>query len=184
MSHGVREPRVGYALEARPMTAQEFLIWDETQTLKHEFVRGEVFAMTGGVDRNNTVAINLLVTLRQHLRGTPCRVYGSDVKLRVEAADCFFYPDLMVTCSAADLASRLIKREPVLVVEVLSAEYLMVDVERRHCDLHRKGPDGLWVLHPSGPDDAVRLASLELVVQAAELWADLEPDAPDAAEAT
>ena len=204
MSHGVREPRVGYALEARPMTAQEFLIWDETQTLKHEFVRGEVFAMTGGVDRNNTVAINLLVTLRQHLRGTPCRVYGSDVKLRVEAADCFFYPDLMVTCSAADLASRLIKREPVLVVEVLSpstaafdrgekfadyrqltslAEYLMVDVERRHCDLHRKGPDGLWVLHPSGPDDAVRLASLELVVQAAELWADLEPDAPDAAEA-
>jgi len=202
MSLGVREPRVGYALETRPMTAEEFLLWDETQTIKHEFVRGEVFAMTGGVDRNNTVAGNLYMLLRQHLRGTPCRVYGSDVKLRVEAADCFFYPDLMVTCSAADLTSRLIKREPVLVVEVLSpstaafdrgekfadyrqltslAEYLMVDVERRHCDLHRKGPDGLWVLHPSGPEDAVHLASLDLVVQAAELWADLEPDAPAAA---
>ena len=202
MSLGVREPRVGCALETRPMTAEEFLIWDETQTLKHEFVRGEVFAMTGGVDRNYTVALNLALALRQHLRGTPCRVYGSDVKLRVEAADCFFYPDLMVTCSATDLGQRLIKREPVLVVEVLSpstaafdrgekfadyrqlpslAEYLMVDVERRRCDLHRKGADGLWVLHPSGPDDAVRLASLDLVVEAAELWADLEPDAPDAA---
>lgn len=201
MSLGVREPRVGYALETRPMTAEEFLIWDETQTLKHEFVRGEVFAMTGGVDRNYTVALNLALALRQHLRGTPCRVYGSDVKLRVEAADCFFYPDLMVTCSATDLGQRLIKREPVLVVEVLSpstaafdrgekfadyrqlpslAEYLMVDVERRRCDLHRKGADGLWVLHPSGPEDAVRLASLDLVVEAAELWADLEPDAPDA----
>lgn len=195
------EPRVGYALETRPMTAEEFLAWEEAQPAKHEFVRGEVFAMTGGIDRHNTVAINLLVKLRQHLRGTPCRVYASDVKLRVEAADCFFYPDLMVTCSAADLASRSFKREPVLVVEVLSpstaafdrgakfteyrrlpslAEYLLVDVERLHCDLYRKGADGLWVLHPSGPDEAVRLASLDLVVEAGELWADLEPDEPEA----
>jgi Uma2 family endonuclease len=107
----------------------------------------------------------------------------------------------MVTCSAADLADRLVKREPVLVAEVLSpstaafdrgdkfadyrrlpslAEYLIVDVERRRCDLYRKGADGLWVLHPSGPDDAVKLASVDLVVEAAELWADLEPDAPAA----
>lgn len=191
---------MGYALETRPMTAEEFLVWEETQTIKHEFIRGEVFAMVGGVDRNYTVALNLAILLRQHLRGTPCRVYGSDVKLRVDAADCFFYPDLMVTCSAADLRQRLIKREPVLVVEVLSpstsgydrgekfadyrelpslAEYLLVDVERRRCDLHRKGTDGLWVLHPSGPDDAVRLASIDLVVESAELWADLEPDAPE-----
>jgi Uma2 family endonuclease len=184
------------------MTAQEFPAWDETQTIKYEFVRGDVFAMTGRVDRNHTVAINLLVRLRQHLRGTPCRVDGSDVKLRVEAADCLFYPDLMVTCSAADLADRRIKREPVLVVEVPSpstagfdrgakfadyrrlpslAEVLLVDVERLQCDLYRKGADGLWVLHPSGPDEAVRLASADLIVEAAELWADLEPDTPAAA---
>jgi hypothetical protein len=43
------EPRVGYALETRPMTAQEFLVWDETQALKHEFIRGEVYAMVGGI---------------------------------------------------------------------------------------------------------------------------------------
>lgn len=192
---------MGHALENRPMTAAEFLAWEAAQTIKYEFVRGEVFATTGGVDRNWTVALNLAIRLRQHLRGTPCRIYGSDVKLRVEAADCCFYPDLMVTCSAADLADRLIKREPVLVVEVLSPstagydrgakfadyrqlptlkEYLLVDVDRRQCDLYRKGADGLWVLHPSGPDDAVRLASVDMVVEAADLWADLEPDAPDA----
>jgi Uma2 family endonuclease len=60
-------------------------------------------------------------------------------------------------------------------------EYLMVDVERRQCDLHRRGDDGLWELHPCGPDDPLRLASVELVVGATELWADLEPDAPAAA---
>src|SRR5574340_1145856 len=199
MDNAVEEPRVGYALGKQRMSAAEFLAWDEAQTVRHEFVRGEVFAMTGGVDRNNTVALNLALALKQHLRGTPCRIYSHDIKLRVESADCFFYPDLMVTCSAADLADRLIKREPVLVVEVLSpstasfdrgekfaayralptlAEYLLVDVERRCCDLYRKGADGLWVLHPGGPDDALALTSVGLSVAAAALWADLEPDTP------
>ena len=83
---------MGYALEPRPMSAAEYLTWEENQPLKHEFVRGEVLAMTGGVDRNNTVAINLMVLPRLHLRGKTCRVYGSDVKLRVEAVDCFTTP--------------------------------------------------------------------------------------------
>jgi Uma2 family endonuclease len=106
----------------------------------------------------------------------------------------------MVTCSAADLGDRLIKREPVLVVEVLSpltaafdrgdkfadyrllptlAEYLLVDVDRQRCDFYRKGADGLWVLHPAGPTDALHLASVDLLIPADALWADLEPE-PDA----
>ena len=111
---------MGPPLPNASMTAAEFLAWDEQQTLKREFVRGEVFAMSGGEDRNNTVAGNLYTALRQHLAGSPCRVYQADIKLRVEAADCYFYPDVMVTCSRADAASRLIKRDAVLVVEVLS----------------------------------------------------------------
>ena len=193
---------MGQALARQRMTAEEFLAWDAAQALRHEFVRGEVFLMAGGEDRNNTVALNLVVTLRQHLRSGPCRVYASDVKLRVETADCFFYPDLMVTCSSADATDRLIKREPVLVVEVLSpstaafdrgdkfaayrtlpslAEYLLVDVEHRRCDLYRKGSDGLWVLHPSASGEGVTLASVGLAVGGEALWADLEPEAPAAA---
>lgn len=178
------------------MTAAEFLLWDETQADRHEFVRGEIFMMPGGIDRNSTVALNLVVALRPHLGGSPCHVYASDVKLRIEAADCFFYPDLMVTCSPADLDSRKFKHEPLLVVEVLSpstaafdrgdkfadyrqlpslAEYLLVDVDRQRCDLYRKGADGLWVLHPSGPTEALHLASVDLRITPDALWADLEP---------
>lgn len=204
MSLMVSEQPVGYALEKRRMTAAEFLAWEQTQPVRHEFVRGEIFMMTGGVDRNNTVAGNLYIALREQLRGSPCRVYASDVKLRVEAADCYFYPDLMVTCSAADLADRLVKREPVLVVEVLSpstaafdrgdkfadyralpslAEYLLVDADRQRCELYRKGADGLWVLHPGAVGQGVQLASVDLVVTGEALWADLEPaaDAPGTA---
>jgi Uma2 family endonuclease len=199
------EPRVGYALEKRRMTAAEFLDWENAHAERHEFVRGEVFLMTGGRDLNNTVTLNLAMALRQHLKGSPCRVYAADIKLRVDAADCFFYPDLMVTCSQADLADRLVKREPVLVVEVLSpstaafdrgdkftdyralpslAEYLLVDVDRRRCDLYRKGSDGLWVLHPVASDQTLTLASVALQVPPADLWADLEPSDDGGAAAT
>ncbi len=187
---------MGYALENRPMTAEQFLAWDQTQTVRHEFVRGEVFMMVGGTDFNNTVTLNLALALRKHLGGSRCRVYANDVKLRIESADCYFYPDLMVTCSPADAAQRLIKREPVLVVEVLSpstasfdrgdkfaeyrrlpglAEYLLVDAARRRCDLYRKGADGLWVLHPSGATEPVHLASVDFSLSPEALWADLEP---------
>ena len=193
-----------YALKQQPMTAEEFLAWDETQPERYEFVRGEVFMMTGGRDRNNSVMLNLAIALRQHLRGSPCRVYANDIKLRVEAANCYFYPDLMVTCSSTDLGDRLIKREPVLVVEVLSpstaafdrgdkfadyrqlpalAEYLLVDVDRLRCDLYRKGADGLWVLHPVDETQTLHLASVSLDIAPDALWADLEPagDGPTAA---
>ena len=154
---------MGLPLPNALMTAAEFLVWDEHETVKREFVRGEVFAMSGGQDRNNTVAMNLIMALRPHLRGSACRAYIADIKLRVEAANCYFYPAVMVTCSRADAASRLIKRDAVLVVEVLSpstsaydrgdkfadyraleslAEYLLVDVDKRRCDLYRKGADG------------------------------------------
>ena len=192
---------MGLPLPNPLMSAAEFLAWDETQTLRREFVRGEVFAMAGGEDRNNTVAGNLYVALRAHLGGSSCRAYMGDVKLRVEASDCYFYPDVMVTCSAADAASRLIKREAVLVVEVLSPstsaydrgdkfadyralptlrEYLLVDVDKQRCDLYRLGADGLWVLHPTQGDEPLVLVSVGLTVAPAVLWADLEPIEPAA----
>ena len=203
MSLIASEATVAYALHQQPMTAADFLTWDAGQTTKHEFVRGEVFAMAGGEDRNATVALNIAIALRQHLSGSPCRVYGSDVKLRVEAADCFFYPDVMVTCSATDLQDRLVKREPSLVVEVLSPataaydrgakfasyrmlpalqEYLLVDIDARRCDLFRKqASDGLWVLHPTAAEEPLQLASMALSITPAALWADLEPPAGDGA---
>lgn len=182
------------------MSAQDFLAWDETQTVRHEFVAGEVFAMAGAGEAHVTAAGNVYLLLRQHLAGTPCRTFITDMKLRVDAADAVFYPDVMVTCSAADAADPLVKREPVLLVEVLSPataaydrgdkfaayrklpslrEYLLVDTDSRRCDLYRKGGDGLWVLHPFEPGQAVTLASVELELSAATLWDEVpDPAAP------
>jgi Uma2 family endonuclease len=190
----LRSHRMGHAALQLPMSASEFLAWDATQTVKREFVRGEVFAMAGASEAHVTLMLNVAMALRHHLSGTPCRTFTSDMKLRVEAADAYFYPDVMVTCSATDAAQPLIKREPVLVVEVLSPstagydrggkfaayrllpslrEYVLIDPGSRRCDVYRLGADGLWVLHPVEPHGDVGLASVELVVAGAVLWAEV-----------
>jgi Uma2 family endonuclease len=180
-------------------TADEYLAWERAQPERHEYIDGEVFAMAGGEDRNATVAGNLYIAVRQHLRGGPCHAYVGEVRLHVEASNAYFYPDLMVTCDPVDATSRLAKSAPLLVVEVLSPstgaydrgdkfahyrgipslqEYVLIDINRRATDVYRKGMDGLWVLHPFVGEQAVELASVALTVTAAELFADLEGEAP------
>lgn len=68
-----------------------------------------------------TLTLNLGELLHMHLKGIPCRVYISDMKLlRVPEADAFFYPDVMVTCDARNRDTDMFKQLPVLIVEVLS----------------------------------------------------------------
>lgn len=185
---------MGQAAEKPVFTANDYLAWEPAQLDRHEYLDGEVFAMAGAEDRHVTVAGNLFIALRQHLSGSPCRTYISDMRLHVAAANSYFYPDVMVTCSALDQTSALVKTEPKLIVEVLSPstaaydrgvkfshyrklpsleEYVLVDLDSRSTDVYRKGADGLWVLHPFAASEAVSLASVALTVSAAQLFADV-----------
>ncbi len=104
----------------RHVGIDEYLRDEELSDLRHEFVDGAVFAMTGASDRHNDLVGSLYVALRSQLR-PPCRVYMIDLKLKVQLQKqtSFYYPDLMVTCSARDTASHW-KSEPSLLIEVLS----------------------------------------------------------------
>lgn len=175
-------------------TSVDYLAWEAGQSQRHEFLDGEVFAMAGAEDRHVTVAGNLYIALRQHLSGSPCRTYMSDMRLHVAAANSYFYPDVLVTCSALDLVSAMVKTEPKLIAEVLSPgtaaydrgvkfshyrslasleEYVLIDLDTRSTDCYRKGADGLWVLHPFARDESVSLASVALELSAAQLFADV-----------
>ena len=100
------------------MTLNEFLAWEALQPERHEFVDGDIFAMSGAEERHVTTTLNVAMALRQHLVGGPCRALMLDMKLQVD--ERIFYPDVLVTCSPADRQQSLVKREPVLIVEVLS----------------------------------------------------------------
>ena len=185
---------MGHAAQKPVFTAAEYLAWEAGQTERHEFVDGEVFAMAGAEDRHVTVALNLAFALRQHLTGSPCRTYMSDMKLNVAAANQYFYPDVLVTCSPLDQANATVKSEPKLIVEVLSPstaaydrglkfgyyralpslqEYVLVDLDTRSTDCYRKGADGLWVLHPFAKGEPMLLASVALEMTAAQLFAEV-----------
>lgn len=179
------------AVQKPVFDAQTYLEWEAGQEEKHEYHRGEVFAMAGASDAHVTIAGNLYMALRQHLRGKPCGVYISDMKLRVAADDAFYYPDVFVSCSADDRAQRLYKSEPLLVAEVLSAstaafdrgykfasyrklgslrEYLLIDSERESADLFTRDAQGRWVLDAVTPGGVVRLDSVALELPLEQLY--------------
>ena len=185
---------MGSAVQPPVYTTAEYLAWEAAQSERHEFLDGEVFAIAGAEDRHVTVAMNLAFALRQHLAGSACRTYMSDMRLHVAAAKSYFYPDVLVTCSALDLGSALVKSEPKSIAEILSLataacdrglkfghyrmlasleEYLLIDLDTRATDCYRKGADGLWVLHPFARGQSLVLASVALELTAAQLFAEV-----------
>ena len=111
---------MGQGVQHPVFSAADYLAWESVQLERHEFLDGEVSAMAGVEDRKVRTADNLYIPLRQHLRGGPCRTCMSDMRLHLSAANGYFYPDALVTCSALDLGSALVKTEPRLIAEVLS----------------------------------------------------------------
>ena len=180
-----------------PFNFADYLAWEDGQLEKHEFVRGEFFAMAGAKRAHVTVSLNLASTFKTHLRGTTCRAYMADVKLRVEAADSGFYPDVMVSCDARDHAADLYLSHAVLVVEVLSEntaaydrgdkfadyrklpslqEYAIVDIAARRVECFRRNADNHWVLYDFTGDGECEFASIGLSMPLAAVFEDVETE--------
>ena len=172
---------------------EDYLLWEQQQLQRHEFIRGEVFAMAGGTDLHNEVSLNCAILLRQHLRGSSCRVYMADVKVRVEKANCSLYPDLLVTCAESDHDDRYLKRSPLLIIEVLSPstaafdlgekfaiyqqldslqEYVLVDPGRVRIQVYRR-QDQQWIMDSIGANELLRLNSIGLECPITTVYQDL-----------
>jgi Uma2 family endonuclease len=113
-----------------PMTVAEFLAWEETQELRWEFDGFAPVAMTGGTVAHEIIQNNLVIALSARLRGTPCRAFGSNLKIRV--AERIRYPDAFVACTPLNPRDTVCT-DPVVVFEVLSASTARIDrVEKMH----------------------------------------------------
>src|SRR3954454_16877082 len=82
------------------ISVEEYLAGELTSPLKHEYLGGVVYAMAGARNAHNLIATNTLVALGARLRGTPCRPYNSDpkVRLRLPTQGRFYYPDVSIIC--------------------------------------------------------------------------------------
>lgn len=185
------------ALAQQKMTLEEFLAWEEQQPERHEYFRGEVFAMVGGRRTHERIIANLVRRMGNHLDASPCQVFGAGLKLEI-ADNTILYPDLMVTCDRADLSAATAIHAPILVIEVLSPstqsydrsqkfalyrrlaslqEYILVDPETRRIDGFRRRADGRWVLHDMSQDEVMDCASVGCKVALADIFQGLEPEA-------
>ena len=177
------------------LSPDEYLDGEKQAEVKHEFVAGQVYAMAGAGDAHTTVSLNLASLLRAHVRGGPCRVFMADMKLRVELADAYYYPDVMVTCDARDREDEYFKRHPSLVVEVLSRstaardrglkfahyrglpelqEYVLIDPKRLSVEVFRRDQNGRWVLFPREEPGEVEFASLGFRCSTDAIYEDVE----------
>ncbi|MFK0735366.1 MAG: Uma2 family endonuclease [Gloeotrichia echinulata GP01] len=147
-------------------TPAEYLQMEENSPIKHEYIDGYIYAMAGALDPHVTIAGNLFALLRNHVRGSGCRVYITDMKARIESLNRFYYPDVMVTCDQRDQETPGYKRFPCLIVEVLSnsteafdrgdkfidyqnietlQEYVLINSKRQRIECFRRNNEGLWL---------------------------------------
>ncbi len=164
------------------ISPEEYLKLEELSPLKHEYIQGEVYAMAGASDAHVTIGVNLVTLLRNHVRGSGCRVYMSDMKARIESKNIYYYPDVMVTCDGRDKAFQSFKRHPCLIVEVLSngtegfdrgdkfadyqeletlQEYVLISQKRERVECFRRNAEGLWVLYSYTQGSEIHLASVD-----------------------
>ncbi len=170
------------------ISVDDYLAFEQTSKIRHELVDGYLYAMTGASDRHEEIAANLLAILHGHLKGSGCRVYGSNLKIRV--GDDFLYPDLFVRC-AADRGDPFFKTDPTLVIEVLSPstqsydrgdkrlayqslvtlqEYVLIAQDSPSVEIHRRATDGWEHETYQGPGESLSFQSVALDIDLSEIY--------------
>jgi Uma2 family endonuclease len=177
----------------RRYSLQDYLGVEEmSPAVKHELVGGEIFAMAGGTVEHSALATTLSGLLLAHLRGTPCRAHGSDLRIRVREAGVATYADASVVCDPVerDPESPTHVTNPRVVVEVLSPstaeydredkrliyqqlrsleEHLLISQDRRRIELWRRAGGG-WQASTHEAGTSLRLPSIDFVLDVDELY--------------
>ena len=185
------------ATDVLRMTREEYLAFEETAEEKHEWYKNGAFAMSGGT-RNHAVVIgNVLAALHRALRGTGCILFQGDMRVQVQAAGLYTYPDLSVVCGEEEYETekQTTLLNPTLIVEVLSEsterydrgrkfafyrqlaslqEYVLIAQDRASMEVFRKGADGHWTLFEPDDKGRIELASVSAALRLADVYENVD----------
>jgi Uma2 family endonuclease len=163
-------------------TYEEYLALEEHARVRHEYVRGEIYAMAGGTPEHAALAAATLRIVGNQLHAG-CRTYSADLRVRAEANDVTSYPDGTVVCGKVERSTKdpLAIVNPVLLIEVTSPstvtydrgeklaqyksipalrEVLLVSHEEARLAVHRREADGTWSTHVSSRGETLHLTSV------------------------
>jgi Uma2 family endonuclease len=165
------------------MSYAEYVAAEEASLVRREYLKGAVFAMAGGTPEDGALAAAVMRELGVALRGKPCRVYSSDLRIRILETDLATYPDASVVCgkleTAPDDPNAVVN--PTVLVEVLSEtteaydrgakaahyrriptlrEYVLIAQDEPRIEVFRRNPSGGWELLEARSGHRVALESL------------------------
>jgi Uma2 family endonuclease len=176
------------------ISPEEYLEGEKKSPVKHEYIKGQVYAMAGASDAHNLITGSFYALLRNHLRGKGCLPYTGDMKARIEDRNIYYYPDVLVTCDPRDRTSEYSKRYPCLIIEVLSdsteafdrgdkfadyrhletlQEYVLVKQDQQSVDCFRRNEQGRWELYAFTEGDQVELKSINFNCAIVSLYEDV-----------
>ena len=188
----VREPIVAYGKKS--LTIEEYLEFERASAEKHEYYKGEVFAMAGAGDNHNEIFSNVFGDLAYRLKGKPCKPYGSDMRVHIPENSLFTYPDISVFCK--DISKQEIYKdnftEPTVIIEILSPstksydrgekfklyrdipalrEYILIDSESISVEAFRINKQGHWELEEyKRKTDVLAIPIVELSLSVEEIY--------------
>ncbi|MFE8035515.1 Uma2 family endonuclease, partial [Thiohalocapsa marina] len=115
------------------LSVEDYLAVEDGAEVRHEYIAGQVYALTGSSDRHGLITMNLAARLHQLTRGGPCQLFANDMKVRllIDGDDIFYYPDLLLACDPDDRATYY-RRNPCLLVEVLSPSTARLDRREKY----------------------------------------------------
>jgi Uma2 family endonuclease len=165
------------------LTPEEYFTWEEKQLNKHEYINGEVYAMSGGSKNHSLISVRFITLFSNHLESSGCETGNSDLRVNIVESNDYTYPDVSITCDERDKNTTQYITYPCLIVEVLSGsteaydrggkfrmyrnnpvlqDYLLVSSTKIEMDLYHKKDTGEWIILNYKEGDTVELKSINL----------------------
>jgi Uma2 family endonuclease len=179
------------------LTPEQYLETERKAGYKSEYLKGEVFAMSGASIAHNTLTVNLTILLHPQVRKHGCRLFATDMRVRVPLVGLYTYPDIVVVCDKPQFIDSSVDTllNPTFLAEVLSpsteaydrgrkfeyyqtleslSQYLLIAQDRMRADLITRHPDGDWRLKSiSKPEQVLEISSIGGKLTLADIYEDV-----------
>ena len=175
-------------------TPQEYLRIERASQQRNEYFDGEIFAMGGASERHNLIVGNVFASLHAQMRGRPCKVYSSDMRVKISETGLYTYPDVVALCGEVkfDDEQQDTLLNPQVIIEVLSkstegydrgekfahyrrieslSEYVLISQDKTRIEHYVRQPDNLWLMSElSQPHMKLDLPSIQCTLPIADVY--------------
>jgi Uma2 family endonuclease len=182
------------AIPKTKLTSAEYLEFERKSEERHEYLNGEIFAMSGAKRNHNVIAWNIGGELRQKLKGKNCEAYPADMRVFIPETGLYTYPDLVIVCGAPQFQDDVFDTllNPVLIIEVLSdstesydrgkkfqhyrsieslQEYVLIAQDEARIEKYVRSGDGFWFFTEAvGLDSEIEFSSIECRIALGEVY--------------